>query len=215
MTRYDRLGPDGPAIVRAVVLAALFSPLGGIAGAALAMKRGASPNEIGWAGLFGMLAGGYLLFLIMRRIPEAGGSAMQATLMPSGNSTPYETDFSYEMAMAMRGDTRGALASFEEKLAAENPTAALRLKAAELFVSSGNPERARDLYREVQKMQGVAARDDVFASYRLIDLYRGKLSEPGKSLPEFRRLIERYPDTDIAQRAREALANLKKEMAFD
>ena len=156
-----------------------------------------------------------LVYFMSHALSNKGAKVLPATLMPSGNTTPYETDFSFEMALAMKGDTKLALESFEEKIAAYPLDATVRLKAAEMYASADQPDRARKLYREVQRIPDVASRDDVIASYRLIDLYRGKLREPGKALPEFRRLIEKYPNSQIENNAREALANLKKDMSFD
>jgi tetratricopeptide (TPR) repeat protein len=155
-----------------------------------------------------------VVYFLSHAISNKGSAVLPATLMPSGNTTPYETDFSYELALAMKGDTRLALESFEEKIAAQPLGATVRLKAAEMYQSAGQFDRARDLYREVQRIPNVTSKDDVIASYRLIDLYRGKLGDPNKSLPEFRRLIERYPNSQIEQNAREALANLKKDISF-
>ncbi len=211
----DRLGPDGPAIIRSAVMGLTFSPLGAIIGGVWGGKLGASGFELVFFTIAGAVLGALVVYFLMRTIPNLGGAAMQATLMPSGNTTPYETDFSYESALAMKGNVMGALESFEEKISTGHADATVRLKAAEMYLSAGNNDRARELYREVQRIPGVDARDDVAASYRLIDLYRGKLNDPGKSLPEFRRLIERYPNTRIAQRARDALANLKREMSFE
>ena len=155
-----------------------------------------------------------IVYFASHALSNKSGKAVGATLMPSGNSTPYETDYSFEAALVMKREIPRALESFEEKIAARPLDATVRLKAAETYLSAGNFDRARELYREVQRIPDVDARDDVIASYRLIDLYRGKLGEPGKSLPEFRRLIERYPNTQIEQQAREALANLKKDISF-
>jgi len=214
-TLVDRLGPEGSAIIRSAVLGVVFSPLGAIIGAVAGGKLGLSTRGMGWLTIAGAVLGGLFVYFVMRAIPYLGGAALQATLMPSGNTTPYETDFSYESALVMKGDVKMALASFEEKIAAQPLDSTVRLKAAEVYLGAGNFERARELYREVQRIPGVAGRDDVIASYRLIDLYRGKLADPGRSLPEFRRLIERYPDSQIERQAREALSNLKKEMSFE
>lgn len=211
----DRLGPEGPAIIRSAVAGLTFSPLGAVVGAVAGYKLGATGKELVLIVIGGAILGALTVNFLMRAIPNLGGAAMQATLMPTGNTTPYETDFSYEMALAMRGDVKTALQSFEEKIAAAPTDAAVRLKAAEMYLSAENPERAKDLFREVQRIPTVERRDDVIASYRLIDLYRGKLADPAKALPEFRRLIERYPDSQIETQAREALAKLKSEMSFE
>ncbi|MBA2687345.1 MAG: hypothetical protein H0U64_04520 [Gemmatimonadaceae bacterium] len=214
-TFFDRLGPDAPALVRSVVFALTMSPLGAVGGAALGAKLGLEKSTVVLMAIVGAFLAAALIFFVIRVIPYASGAAMQATLMPSGNTTPYETDYSYEMALVIKGDVKGALDSFEEEIAASPVDSSVRLKAAETYVTQGNYSRARDLYREVQRIPGVERRDDVFASYRLIDLYRERLMEPGKSLPEFRRLIERYPSSQIETQAREALAKLKGEMSFD
>lgn len=201
-------------ILRSAVAGLTFSPLGAIIGAVAGSKFGASGAGLMPFTIAGAILGALVVYFLMRVIPTLGGAAMQATLMPSGNTTPYETDFSYESALAIRGDVKGALESFEEKLAANPLDAAARLKAAEMYREAGNFHRSRELYREVQRIPGVDSRDDVMASYRLIDLYRGKFAEPAKSLPEFRRLMDRYPNSRIEQNAREALEKLKKEMSF-
>lgn len=202
-------------MLRSGFMGLLFSPLGAIIGGVAASKLGFGNRGIVVFAIAGAILGALFVFAMMRALPWLGGAAMQAALMPSGSTTPYETDFSYESALAMKGDVESALASFEEKIAANPGNAAARLKAAEMYSGAGNPARARELYREVQRIPGVEARDDVFASYRLVDLYRGKLGEPDKSLPEFRRLIERYPNSNIEQQARDALARLKKDMSFE
>ncbi len=211
----DRLGPDSPAIIRSAVVGLTFSPLGAVVGAALGNRLGATGNDLVWFVIAGAIFGAFTLYFLMRSVPKLGGAVMQATLMPTGNTTPYETDFSYEMALAMKGDVTTALQSFEEKITAGPADATVRLKAAEMYLTNGDPERARDLFREVQRIPNVERRDDVTASYRLVDLYRGKLADPAKALPEFRRLIERYPGSQIETQARDALAKLKSEMVFE
>lgn len=54
---------------------------------------------------------------------------------------------------------------------------------------------------------GVA--EDVYVTNRLVDLLAGPLGDAGRACVELRKLIERYPGSANAQRAREALARLK------
>jgi hypothetical protein len=211
-TFFDQLGPDAAARFRTGAFAGAMSLLGAVFGAAIGIQRGQS---ILLSALGGAVFAGSLVYFLVRKIPHGAGAAMQAALMPSGDSTPYETDFSFEQALAMKGDVKGALAAFEEKIAAAPGDAAVRLTAAEMYMSNNNPMRARDLFREVQRLPTVQRRDDVTASYRLVDLYRGKLADPGRALPEFRRLIDRYPGTQIEAQARAALAKLKAELPVE
>ena len=130
--------------------------------------------------------------------------------MPSGASTPYEDQFSYQDALAARGDVAGALESFEAVIAERPGVAAPRLKAAELYArQGGNPQRAAALFREVRDLPGVPRGDALFASSRLVDLYDGPLDDPGRALVELRRIIEVHPNTDLAAGARVALARIK------
>jgi tetratricopeptide (TPR) repeat protein len=134
--------------------------------------------------------------------------------MVSGTSTPYEEQFSYQESLVMGGQVDDALASFEAIIAERADAVAARLRAAALYASrGGNPQRAAELLREVLRIPGLAARDDVAASNRLIELLAGPLGEPGRAMVELRRLIERHPGNDAAARARLMLAELKEEMA--
>ncbi|HKG92203.1 MAG TPA: hypothetical protein VKA84_09940, partial [Gemmatimonadaceae bacterium] len=66
------------------------------------------------------------------------------------------------------------------------------------------------LFREVQSIPGVPAQRDLYASNRLVDLYRGPLGDEGRALVELRRLAERHPKSPEAAYAREAIAKMKR-----
>ena len=55
-----------------------------------------------------------------RKFAGGSGAVMKAFTLPSGNSTPYEEQFSYQEAMAARGDVDGALESFESIIAEQH-----------------------------------------------------------------------------------------------
>src|SRR6185436_12772293 len=81
---------------------------------------------------------------------------------------------------------------------------------ADLYVKHGdNPQRAAQLYKEVQRLPDVPAGQDIYVSNKLADLYLGKLKEPGRALVEFRRLMHRYPGTVTEKHAKSAIDNLK------
>jgi len=64
----------------------------------------------------------------------------------------------------------------------------------------------------VQRLPHVKKQDDVFASNRLVDLYLAWPGHETKGLRELRRLIDTYPETDAAERARAGLVNLKSQL---
>jgi hypothetical protein len=82
----------------------------------------------------------------------------------------------------------------------------------ELYARSGLRERAETLYRSVQRLPGTAPSADVTASNRLVDLYLAWPGHEMKGLRELRRLIDIYPGTDVAERARAGLVNLKSQL---
>jgi hypothetical protein len=127
-----------------------------------------------------------------------------------GSSTPYVQQYSYQDSLIHRGRLAEALESFEA-LIAEQPSAAdVRIRAAELYVKDENSvKRAAELFRDIQRIDGVSIGDDVYATNRLVDLLIGPLDNPARALVELRRLIDRYPGTSAATRARETLGILK------
>ena len=71
--------------------------------------------------------------------------------------------------MVMRGNIDGALSSYEAIILEARNDPQPRIRAADLYAKSGLRERAGELYRAVQRLQGVPARDDIYASNRLVD----------------------------------------------
>jgi hypothetical protein len=86
------------------------------------------------------------------------------------------------------------------------------MRAADLYAKSGLRERAELLYRAVQRLPRVASADDIYASNRLVDLYLAWPGHETKGLRELRRLVDTYPESDVAERARAGLVNLKSQL---
>jgi hypothetical protein len=66
--------------------------------------------------------------------------------------------------------------------------------------------------RSRASVRQVAAKDDIYASNRLVDIYLAWPGHEMKGLRELRRLIDTYPETDLAERARAGLVNLKSQL---
>ena len=143
------------------------------------------------------------------RFAGGAGQMLARIVAPSGITTPYERTFSYQQALAIKGDVAGALESYEAVIAESPHDIEAHVQAAELYSSNGNAARAIELFRAVRTIPALSPAREIYVSNRLIDLYLGPASNDGRALVELRRLIERYPDTDTARRAREALGNLK------
>jgi hypothetical protein len=213
-TFLDRIGPEGASLLPLVAWSVGVAILGAFFGVLGAIREHRSTSA--W-GLGVGLAAGILTMVIGFITNRGSGAAFLAFIQPSGASTPAESDFSYQDALAIRGDVAGALSSYEELLQLASPRdVAVRLRAADLYADSGRDVgRAVALYKEVQRIPTAPSAAYVYATNRLVSLFLDVLAKPGNAMGELRRLIDRYPSSDVAVHARTALANLKREMRVE
>jgi hypothetical protein len=209
-TWFDREGPDAGLRLKAAAYAAMVS---GVTFSALllfaAQGGGPSSGTLLGALVVALLLGG-VAFYMGAKLADGAGAVAKSFTLPSGNSTPYEQTFSYQEAMAARGDVPGALESYEAIIAEQPLATAPRLLAAEHYARGNrNPARAAELFRAVRETPGVSTRDALYSSSRLVDLYDGPLDEPGRALVELRRIVEQHPNSRAAQQARQAIPKLK------
>lgn len=213
-TLLDRLGPDGITRLKALPAAGASAVIAMVAGAYVATRQGWPVAVIVPVVLLLALAVGALAWRVVIKLADAAGAGFGAFIAPSGASTPGAPDYSYQDALVMRGDVVGALASYESIIAATPGIVDARIRAADLYAGQGgNPQRAADLFREVQRMPNVLAADDLYASNRLVDLYSGPLRQPGRAIVELRRIEKRYPRSPAAAHAPRAIAALKARSA--
>lgn len=190
----------------------------GAAGAAAGLYASSHLRLPPWTGaglqLSVLIAGGAIGFvggmLTVRVVVHGTARMVAGSVLPTGARTPSQADYSREDALLMQRDVQGALKSFEAKIAADPLLASARLRAADLYAREGNdPGRAEVLFREVQRIAGVSAADELYASNRLVDLYEGPLKNTGRAMVELRRIIDRYAGSRPAEDARRGLATLK------
>jgi tetratricopeptide (TPR) repeat protein len=216
-TWMDRAGPDAGITLRAARYALVVFPLSlALWGTVVTQKLGIGGLKALLLTLVAAVVTTVIVFRTSLASANAAGAVARAFTMPSGNSTPYEEQFSYQESLAARGDVAGALESYEAVIAERPEATAPRLKAAELYARrGGNPRRAAALFREVRELRDASPRDALYASSRLVDLYDGPLDEPGRALVELRRLVELHPNTDVAAGARVAIARIKAQRASE
>jgi hypothetical protein len=212
----DRMGPDGALILRARVTSVLgFFVLFLVLMGASQHREFTSRHPISTSAL-GALAGALFSYWFQTRAAFAGGAIAKSVHFPDGSHTPYEEQYSFEESLVARGDMTAAMQAYEKVIAEQPGRVAPRLRAAEHYARGArDPRRAAELFREVRDFPDVPARDAVYASSRLADLYDGPLGEPGRALVELRRIIERYPGTAVASHARAALPRLKARLAAE
>ena len=210
-TVFDRHGPEAAHFLRTV--SSLIIPIvaGAFIGGALAARRDFPAALIVLSALGGSLTFAVWWWYFVTRISHGAGRTFSEFIQPSGAGS-YERQYSHEDALVMRGDVEGALASYERIILEAPNDAQSRIRAAELYVKSGLRERAELLYSAVQRLPRVAPRDDIYASNRLVDLYLAWPGHETKGLRELRRLVDTYPETEVADRARAGLVNLKSQL---
>ena len=210
---FDKQGPEAAHTLQRASSLIIPFVAGGLLGGALAAQKNPSPPIIA----FGALAGAILLagwwWYFVSRVSHGAGKLFGEFIQPSAAGS-YERQYSREDSLVMRGDVGGALTSYEEIILESPDDPQPRLRAAELYAKSELRERAEELYRSVQRLPNVKRQDDVFASNRLVDLYLAWPGHETKGLRELRRLIDTYPETDVAERARAGLVNLKSQLGI-
>jgi hypothetical protein len=209
-TFLDRHGQKGVSILRALPGGIIGGMLAGVGAIVYVSRSDHSALVSVLIVVFVPLLVGYVVVRLLAGSAELAGSGFLSFLMPSGSSTPYTPQYSNVEAMVMRSDFAGAAAEYERIIAEAPALADPRLRAAEVYARHlANPARAAALLREVQRLPGRTAAEDLRASNRLIDLLLTDLNEPGRALVELRRLADRYQGTAAGDHAREAIARLK------
>jgi hypothetical protein len=207
------MGPEGTDLFNALNWSLLPFVAGIGIGVTWTAKRGLPPNHtlavtyLVAGALLGAIIFGGGAFLFIWGLSRGSGEALGTFIQPKGE---YKRDYSFEDSLVVRGDVAGALASFADIARAEPDNLEVRLRSAELHRKQSSFEEASTLYREVQT-KAQRPRDDVHASLRLIDLYLIWPEHEGRSMRELKRLIDKYPGTEIEKRSKAALANLKRE----
>ena len=206
---FDRKGPEAAHFMQTVSSLIIPVVAGAFIGGALAVKN--PPALIVVSTLGGSVVFALWWWYFVTRLSHGAGKVFGEFIQPSAAGS-YERQYSHEDALVMRGDVQGALACYE-KIIAETPNDVQpRIRAAELCAKSKMRERAEGLYRAVQRLPRLSAKDDIYASNRLVDLYLAWPGHEKKGLRELRRLIDTYPETEVAERARAGLVNLKSQL---
>lgn len=210
---FDRMGGEAADVFNALNWSIVPTVAGIGIGVTWVAKRGLPPSHrlaiayLVIGGVLGAIIFGGTSLLFIWKFSRAAGDGLGMFIQPKGD---YERDYSREDSLVARGDIAGAISSFASTAEAEPDNLEVRLRAAELHRRSSSFEQASALYREVQS-KAQRPQDDIHASMRLIDLYMIWPGYEGRSMRELKRLIDKYPGSDVEKRSKAALANLKRE----
>ncbi|MDQ6636086.1 MAG: hypothetical protein M3Z10_15155, partial [Gemmatimonadota bacterium] len=111
---FDREGPDAAFRLKATAWSIMAFPVALSLGFEFATRvkgLGALPASL--VSLATATVCSVALYRVTLGSTNAAGAAIRMVTLPSGRSTPYEEQFSYQESLAARGDVAGALASYE------------------------------------------------------------------------------------------------------
>ena len=159
-----------------------------------------------------MFVVGYTVRRIVTVVPDGMARAFMYLIWPSGSSTPYESTYSNEQALAARGDHAGALEAYDEAMRLRPMDPEPRFQAAELLSKSSIPDKAVRLFVQARRLSGSNRAKELYATQRLIDLYLGKLDDRRRARAELRQLVSRFPGTREAAAAQKLLDEMSAEL---
>ena len=167
-----------------------------------------------WLGPFqvpGILLAGFLIGMVSHRlILRATGQAVERTLAPRGETTPYRPTFSDIETLEVRGDLAGAESAWAAALERHPGNAYVLMRAAEFHLRlKRDAAAALPLYDGILQAPDAGRELSRYAAQKLVDLYLGPLQDEGRAMVALRRLIDGFPDSREAAEGREALARLK------
>lgn len=184
----------------------LYSVPGGVAGA-----MGGAFAGIG--ALPGFIVGFLFVFLVTRGTAEGAGTAAGAIYHPSGRSAPVKREYSYAESLAARGRYEEAITAYEVGVSEfpEDPEPYMRiarLKRDRL----GEFEDAVFWFKRARNDSEISEGQELLVTQEMIEVYRDKLDAPTRAIPELARLIDRFPDDQAADWARDEMGKLKEQV---
>jgi tetratricopeptide (TPR) repeat protein len=173
---------------------------------------------LGWklgplAGLIGLPLGWAIAFFVIVGLMEGAGRAAQTVYAPSGASTPVRREYSQAQALRAAGDYPEAVKAYEVFVAEfpEEPEPYLQIARILRDDLHAYADAARWL-RRARLDARLTVGQDLLVAQELIELYRGKLDEPERAMPELARIADLVPGTPQAEAARRELAELRAGM---
>jgi hypothetical protein len=211
---YMPPGPSSTYIDRAeftakgagIVFGVIFTPI--MAGPAYLL--GARGLWLLLGALLGGIVAGVVAWRLSLAVANGAGAAFLSFVQPSGNSTPYETQFSQGLALEAADNIAGALEWFDRAVADRPADPRVRVVAAEVNGRAGQHRRSESLFLEARRLTTDRA-TELYTTQRIIDLRLGPLDEPERACTELRRVVDRFAGTPEAEGARAAIERLKRE----
>jgi tetratricopeptide (TPR) repeat protein len=157
---------------------------------------------IAWA-----VVGIYAVMLF--KVIEPGGDAIGRILVPAGGSTPSIAQHSNIETMEMRGEYAKAAEAYRAVIESQPGDIVACEKLGQLAVRHlKDYPTAVWAYRHAEERTLEPRRKAGYAML-VAGIYRDNIQDAGKTIVEYRKLLERYPDLPNADRMRAELDEMK------
>jgi len=173
---------------------------------------------LGWkfgplAGLIGLPLGWAITFFVILGLMEGAARAAQTVYAPSGDSTPVRREYSRAQALRTAGDYAEAVEAYEAFVAEFplEPEPYLQIACILRDDLHAYADAAR-WFRRARLDALLTRGQDLLVAQELIELYRHKLDEPQRAMPELARIADLVPGTPQAEAAKRELAELRAGM---
>jgi len=185
----------------------LYSFPGGVGGAL-------GGGFIGVGAIPGFIVGFLIVFLVTRGLTESAGAAAGAIYHPSGKSTPKKREYSYAESLAARGRYEEAVVAYEVGISEfpEDPEPYIRIARLQRD-KLADYEQAAHWFKRARQDAEISMGQELVVTQELIEIYGKKLDQPTRSIPELARILDRFPDDQVADWASTELARLREIVA--
>jgi len=179
------------------------APIGGF----VADRQGV--NAIAGA-MVGALVVGLAVYKGSSFLVEGAATTAQMINLPSGDSTPYKTDFSHAASLVLRGRYEDAAAAYEVQCSEhpEDPEPYLRLA----WLYRDNLQRFDEALTWFQRARAdarLSSPQHLLVIQEIVDLYVHRLKQPRRAIPELAQLCEKFPGSPGAEAAGKQLRQMR------
>lgn len=142
---------------------------------------------------------------------EGSAALMSQIHLPSGSTA--RPGYSKAEAMAARGRHDDAVELYREAAEArpEDPEPCLRIARLQRD-ETGELEEAARWFRRARGREGTTPELERLITEELVELYRKRMEEPRRAIPELARYVDRHGEEARGDWAREELERLKREL---
>jgi tetratricopeptide (TPR) repeat protein len=170
---------------------------------------------LGWRfgtviGMIGIPLGWTIAYVLILGLLEGAARTAQTVYAPSGASTPARREYSRAQALRAAGEYPEAVAAYEAFATEfpEEPEPYLQIAWILRDDLAAYGDAARWL-RRARSEARLTLGQQLMVAQELIELYRHKLDEPQRAMPELARIADLVPGTPQATSAKLELAELR------